>query len=142
MLFTSILSLAGRRLLTRAIDAGGAPVSRTFIPRLLPKEQLAAGLALRQIGFQAAMLVGPALGGLVLGWLGVGGCYLIDAITFGLAFYGAFGLPPAAAELAASAAVATASAHAAARREYGRLILVSPLLCGRCEGSRPKRVTA
>jgi predicted MFS family arabinose efflux permease len=39
------------------------------------------------------MLLGPALGGLVLGWLGVGGCYLIDAITFALAFYGAFGLP-------------------------------------------------
>ena len=40
------------------------------------------------------MLLGPAAGGLVLGWSGVGGCYLVDAITFGLAFYGAFGLPP------------------------------------------------
>jgi predicted MFS family arabinose efflux permease len=49
---------------------------------------------LDRIAFQAAMLLGPALGGLVLGWLGVGGCYLIDALTFALAFYGAFGLPP------------------------------------------------
>ena len=74
--------------------AGGGPASRTFIPRLLSKDQLAAGLALNLIAFQGAMLLGPALGGLVLGWLGVGGCYLIDAITFVLAFYGAFGLPP------------------------------------------------
>ncbi|HEY3609971.1 MAG TPA: MFS transporter [Pseudonocardiaceae bacterium] len=74
--------------------AGGGPASRTFIPRLLPKEQLAAGLALNRIAFQGAMLLGPALGGLLLGWLGVGGCYLVDAITFVLAFYGAFGLPP------------------------------------------------
>jgi MFS family permease len=74
--------------------AGGGPASRTFIPRLLPKDQLAAGLALNRIAFQGAMLLGPALGGLVLGWLGVGGCYLVDAITFVLAFYGAFGLPP------------------------------------------------
>jgi MFS family permease len=37
-----------------------------------------------------------------LGWLGVGGCYLIDAITFGLAFYGAFGLPPMPPESAPS----------------------------------------
>jgi MFS family permease len=74
--------------------AGGGPAARTFIPRLLPRNQLAAGLALNRIAFQGAMLLGPALGGLVLGWLGVGGCYLIDALTFGLGFYGAFGLPP------------------------------------------------
>jgi len=74
--------------------AGGGPAARTFIPRLLPPEQLAAGLALNRIAFQGAMLVGPALGGLVLGWLGVGGCYLVDALTFVMGFYGAFGLPP------------------------------------------------
>lgn len=74
--------------------AGGGPASRAFLPRLLPKTQLAAGLALNRITFQAALLAGPALGGLVLGWIGVGGCYVIDAVTFAAAFYGAFGLPP------------------------------------------------
>jgi predicted MFS family arabinose efflux permease len=39
------------------------------------------------------MLVGPAIGGLILGWRGVGVCYVIDAVTFVFAFYGAFGLP-------------------------------------------------
>ncbi len=73
--------------------AGGGPASRTFLPRLLPREQLAAGLALDRIGFQGAMLLGPALGGLLLGVVGVGGCYLVDAVTFLIAFYGAFGLP-------------------------------------------------
>ncbi|GAA5613166.1 MFS transporter [Streptomyces platensis] len=73
--------------------AGSAPASRTFIPRLLPEEQRAAGVALNRISFQGAMLAGPALGGLILGLLGVGGCYLIDALTFAAAFYGAFGLP-------------------------------------------------
>lgn len=72
---------------------GGGPAARTFIPRLLPADQIAAGLALNRIAFQASMLVGPALGGLAIGWLGVGGCYLIDAITFGAGFFGAFGLP-------------------------------------------------
>lgn len=77
-----------------SFGAGGGPAARTFIPRLLPKADLAAGLALNRISMQGSMLLGPALGGLVLGWLGVGGCYLVDAVTFGLAFYGAFGLPP------------------------------------------------
>ncbi|MDL4820984.1 MFS transporter [Actinomadura opuntiae] len=74
--------------------AGGGPASRTFIPRLLPKHQIAAGLALRRIAFQGAMLAGPALGGLIAGGLGVGGCYLFDALTFAAALHGAFGLPP------------------------------------------------
>lgn len=73
--------------------AGGGPASRTFVPHLLPKHQLAAGLALRRIAFQGAVLLGPALGGLIVGGLGVGACYLIDALAFIAALYGAFGLP-------------------------------------------------
>ncbi|WP_063125180.1 MFS transporter [Nocardia arizonensis] len=73
--------------------AGGGPASRTFVAHLLPRTQLAAGLALNRITMQAAMLAGPALGGLLLGWLGSAGCYLIDAVTFGLAFRAAMGLP-------------------------------------------------
>jgi MFS family permease len=73
--------------------ATGGPAARTFIPRLLPPEQVAAGLALDRIAFQASMLVGPALAGLAIAAFGVGGCYLIDAVTFGVGCYGTFGLP-------------------------------------------------
>ncbi|WIX82189.1 MFS transporter [Amycolatopsis carbonis] len=73
--------------------AGSGPASRTFIPRLLPREQLAAGLALNRISFQGGMLLGPAIGGVLIGWVGVTGCYAVDAVTFACAFYGAFGLP-------------------------------------------------
>ncbi|MEY9943567.1 MFS family permease [Kitasatospora sp. GAS1066B] len=91
------LPVAGVLLLVAAqscFTACGGPASRTFIPQLLPRNQLAAGLALQRISFQGAMLLGPALGGLVLGRFGVGGCHLIDAVTFGASFFGAFGLPP------------------------------------------------
>ncbi|CAM5398189.1 MULTISPECIES: MFS transporter [Streptomyces] len=71
----------------------GGPAAGVFVPRLLPKEQVAAGLALNQVSGQSMMLLGPAVGGLFLGWFGVGACYLIDALTFVFAFYGAFGLP-------------------------------------------------
>jgi MFS family permease len=73
--------------------AAGGPAARTFVGKLLPKDQVAAGLALQRITMQASMLLGPAIAGLLLGWFGVGGCYLVDALTFGSAFYGAFGLP-------------------------------------------------
>ncbi|MGW1990827.1 MFS transporter [Embleya sp. NPDC001921] len=73
--------------------AGSGPAARTFIPHLLPREQLAAGLALNGMSFQGAMLVGPALGGLIVGGFGVGACHLIDALTFLAAIHGALGLP-------------------------------------------------
>ncbi|MCX5169183.1 MFS transporter [Streptomyces antibioticus] len=76
-----------------AFGALGAPAAGVFVPRLLPKDQVAAGLALNQVTGQAMMLLGPALAGLVLGWWGIGVCYLLDALSFGLAFYGAYGLP-------------------------------------------------
>jgi hypothetical protein len=64
-----------------------------FVPRLLPKDQVAAGLALQQVTGLAMMLVGPAVAGVVLGWWGIGACYLLDTLSFGASFYGAFGLP-------------------------------------------------
>jgi MFS family permease len=73
--------------------AAGGPAAATFVTKLVPREQVGAALALNRIGLTAAQIAGPAIGGLIVGWLGVGGCYLIDAVTFGLAFYGAFGLP-------------------------------------------------
>ncbi|MFJ8078999.1 MFS transporter [Streptomyces sp. NPDC096205] len=76
-----------------AFGALGAPAAGVFLPRLLPRDQIAAGLALNQVTGQAMMLLGPAVAGLVLGWWGIGVCYVIDAVSFGVAFYGAFGLP-------------------------------------------------
>jgi MFS family permease len=87
---TGVLALVAAQ---SCFGAVGGPAAGVFVPRLLPKDQVAAGLALNQIFFQTMMLVGPALGGLLLGWVGIGTCYLIDALSFGLSFYGAFGLP-------------------------------------------------
>jgi len=94
--FTGHVPVAGVLALVAAqsfFGAVGGPAAGVFVPRLLPKEQVAAGLALNQITAQSMMLVGPALGGLLLGWLGIGACYLVDTLSFALAFYGAYGLP-------------------------------------------------
>ncbi|MER5382531.1 MFS transporter [Streptomyces sp. NPDC002688] len=94
--FTGHVPVAGVLGLVAAqscCSAVGGPAAGVFVPRLLPKDQVAAGLALQQVTGQAMMLVGPALGGVLLGWAGIGTCYLVDALSFGLAFYGAFGLP-------------------------------------------------
>lgn len=89
----SVAGLLGIVVLQGTFSAAGAPAARTFLPRLLPPEQLAAGLALTRISFQGAMLLGPALGGVVVGVWGVGACYALDAVTFCAALYGGIGLP-------------------------------------------------
>lgn len=90
---SGIVFVLGLTALQTCFVAVGGPASRTFTATLLPAEQVAAGLALRGVAFQGALLIGPAVGGLVLGGWGVRGCYLVDAVTFTAAFYGAFGLP-------------------------------------------------
>jgi MFS family permease len=70
------------------------PATQTFTPRLLPPGQVAAGLALARLGGQAALLVGPVIAGVLVGYGGLASCYLVDAATFAAGLYGVFGLPP------------------------------------------------
>jgi MFS family permease len=72
----------------------GAPARRALIPRLLPAGQVAAGIALGHLSFQAGMLAGPALAGLVAAGWGVAACYLVTAGTGLAALYGVARLPP------------------------------------------------
>ncbi|MEU8203733.1 MFS transporter [Streptosporangium sp. NPDC049046] len=59
----------------------GAPAKRTFPVRLLPADQVAAGLALQNVAFQASMLAGPALAGLVLARWHYPAAYAIQALA-------------------------------------------------------------
>lgn len=88
--FSLLLALVG---LQSACAALGAPARRTFVVTLLPERQVGAGLALSNLSFQAAMLVGPALGGLVTGAWGPGACYAADATSLVIAAYGVLRLP-------------------------------------------------
>jgi MFS family permease len=78
-----------------SFSAINAPARRTFIPGLLPADQIAAGLALYRISFQVMLTVGPALAGLITATphLGLRICYLIDAVSFVGSFYGVARLP-------------------------------------------------
>jgi MFS family permease len=89
----SLALVLGLVALQSGAAALGAPARRTFVKRLLPPHLLAAGIALHMIGFQAAMMAGPALGGLAIGAAGVGACYAANAAGFLVALWAAFRLP-------------------------------------------------
>ena len=50
---------------TGVASALGAPAGRALTPSLVPEELLAAAFAIRSVAFQVAVVVGPAVGGLL-----------------------------------------------------------------------------
>jgi MFS family permease len=73
-----------------AIDG---PARRTFVPRLLSKDLLPAGIALQMLSFHISLIVGPSLGGLIVAGGGLKACYVVDAVTYLPALYAVFRLP-------------------------------------------------
>lgn len=93
---TSTSSLGLVLALVALLAASGSvagPASMGVIPRLLAPDQVAAGLALNRLSFQGSMLLGPALGGMVIGYAGLEIAYAVDAVSFAVGFFGVFGLP-------------------------------------------------
>jgi Transmembrane secretion effector len=76
-----------------ALSAVNAPARRTFLPRLLPADQVPAGAALNMLSMHLSVTVGPLLAGLFAAAGGLRVCYLVDAISFAGALYGVARLP-------------------------------------------------
>jgi MFS family permease len=64
--------------------AGGLqrPSLDAMMPRLVPREELAAASALDGFAGTAGQIVGPAVGGVLIATVGLGPTYAIDAATF------------------------------------------------------------
>ncbi|MFD4631154.1 MFS transporter [Streptomyces sp. NPDC058284] len=118
-----------------ACGALGAPARRTFPVRLLPPDQVAAGLALTNIAFQATMLAGPALAGLIIARWDFPAAYAVQAVAVALAMFAVSRLPVMKPEGAvaegADADVAGAGSGRRRPRHGGwRVILRRPTLWG------------
>lgn len=63
-------------------DALQRPSLDALLPRLVPVEQLVPAAALNSFRMTAAMIAGPALGGLLISASGVASTYAVDVLTF------------------------------------------------------------
>jgi MFS family permease len=68
--------------LAAGLGAVDQPTRASSIPRLVAPERLQAAIALNQLNFQTASIVGPAAGGLLIATVGIAGAYAADVITF------------------------------------------------------------
>ena len=72
-------------ILIFVLEAGSAfetPAFLAVLPELVPKDELSQALALNGLGINISRVLGPALGGLVIGVAGVSATFLLNAMTF------------------------------------------------------------
>jgi Na+/melibiose symporter-like transporter len=58
------------------------PAENALLPRLVSKEHLVPANALNALNDNLGRLIGPALGGLVAAWIGLGGVAAVDAASY------------------------------------------------------------
>jgi len=61
------------------------PSREALLPRVVRHDQIPAAIAVGSLGREVSMLAGPALGGVLLQWVGVGWCYAIDVAGLAVA---------------------------------------------------------
>jgi MFS family permease len=72
-----LLLLAGAMGTATSING---PAWFSLPSEILPRDELPAGIALNGVGFNIARVAGPALGGLVVLWLGPAAAFTVDAV--------------------------------------------------------------
>ena len=79
--------------LATAAYAFQRPARNALTPKLVPDDQLLAAIAVEDVVFNLARVAGPALAGVLIATIGLGGAYAVDLATFG-ASLGAIWLLP------------------------------------------------
>jgi MFS family permease len=70
------------------------PSREALLPRVVRHDQIPAAVAVSSLGRELSMLAGPAIGGVLLQWVGIGWCYAIDVIGLLVATVLFFALKP------------------------------------------------
>ena len=85
------------------VDAFFMPARMSILPAVVADRELEPGNALLNLTSQAAVIVGPVLGGLVIAAFGIGWAFAVDAASFAVGFLFVLWLPVAKAITGAQA---------------------------------------
>jgi MFS family permease len=75
----AILALA---LMLGVVNAFDLPTRQSFVVELVGKQDLMNAIALNSSMINSARIVGPAMAGVIVAWLGEGLCFLINGLSF------------------------------------------------------------
>ncbi|HLP16500.1 MAG TPA: MFS transporter [Bacteroidota bacterium] len=130
--YISISVVAVFALTLGIINAFDIPSRQSFLIHLVGKQDLANAIALNSAVFNAARIMGPAIGGIVIGVIGVGWCFTLNAISFIAVLYALYRMnveePPPQLERSSSVRAALKESVAYIRSDIsltGIMILVA-----------------
>ena len=113
--------------LTGMVRAFLTPIYNALFARVLPRGQFARGAGVGSVVFQLGLVIGPALGGLLVGWSGKGAAYgLAVALAIGAALALAI-LRVTELPAALERAPVFASIHEGLRFVFGHQVLLGAL---------------
>ncbi len=78
----TIYLLCGLVFLAGLAFAFDIPVRQAFIVELVGKEDLPNAIALNSTLFNGTRVMGPALAGLLIAWVGMANCFFLNAVSF------------------------------------------------------------
>lgn len=64
------------------VAAFDAPARQSFVSDIVNEKELSNAVSLNSLSFNAARLIGPAIAGLLIAWIGAGWVFLLNAISF------------------------------------------------------------
>jgi MFS family permease len=58
------------------------PVRQSILYNLIPERELPSAVSLYEMVYTVSAVIGPAIGGLMIPWVGEAGCYLVNGLSF------------------------------------------------------------
>lgn len=78
----SVAGVAIISLLVGVVNAFDIPMRQSMNIEMVGRADLPNAIALNSTAFNGARVLGPAVGGALIGWLGVAGCFALNAASF------------------------------------------------------------
>src|SRR5205807_1458623 len=72
----------GIAFLVGIVNAFDVPIRQAFLVQMVGKEDLPNAIALNSSIFNGARVVGPAIAGFAMAWIGEGWCFFVNGISF------------------------------------------------------------
>lgn len=80
--FITVPQVAVLAVLAGTVNAFDIPIRQSFNLEMVGREDLPNAIALNSTAFNSARVAGPAVGGLLIQFLGLAGCFALNAISF------------------------------------------------------------
>ncbi len=78
----TVFEIGTLAFLLGTVAALDIPARQAFVSELVNKEQLPSAIAMNSATFNAARVIGPGIAGLLIAWVGTGGAFLLNGISY------------------------------------------------------------